>query len=67
MIYIETEKVENEVINSGNEVINCKDDILSLESKVILLILNNPNVTKKQLSMKLDKSLSSIERVLKNH
>ena len=41
-----------QTVEEGYNFSNCKDDILSLESKVILLILNNPNVTKKQLSMK---------------
>ena len=74
-------KLQNEVINCTNEVINIVDEvinnvneiiknvdeeILSLEEKIILIIQNFPDVTKKQLVIMLDKSMSSIERVLKN-
>ena len=56
-----------EVINHVNEVIkNVDEEILSLEDKIILIIQNFPDVTKKQLVRMLDKSMSSIERVLKN-
>ena len=74
MIYIETEKVENEEIKCEDEELNCVNEliknvdegILSLEDKIILIIQNFPDVTKKQLVRMLDKSMSSIERVLKN-
>ena len=56
-----------EVINNVNEIIkNVDEEILSLEEKIILIIQNFPDVTKKQLVIMLDKSMSSIERVLKN-
>ena len=58
---------EDEVINNVNEVIkNVDEEILSLEDKIILIIQNFPDVTKKQLVRMRDKSMSSIERALKN-
>lgn len=59
--------IVGEVINNVNEIIKYIDEeILSLEEKIILFIQNFPDVTKKQLVRILDKSMSSIERVLKN-
>ena len=59
--------IVDEAINNVNEIIkNVDEEILSLEDKIILIIQNFPDVTKKQLVRILDKSMSSIERVLKN-